>query len=74
MQADYAEVRDWGGLNSTRRTPYDTDTAAFWLGAVGASTGSAGLLGYLQNASISLLPSNLTLLDTAAFFAKVRLL
>lgn len=28
--ADFNEVREWGGINSVVRTPYQTETAVFW--------------------------------------------
>jgi hypothetical protein len=30
--ADWIETRDWGGSTSTRRSPYEDDTARFWAG------------------------------------------
>ncbi|PNW74107.1 hypothetical protein CHLRE_13g585500v5 [Chlamydomonas reinhardtii] len=73
FEAENKVVLEQGGTYAPNRTPYDTDTARFWLGAVSGSggQGSAGVTGMVQNISIALLPGTYTPEQQAAFFAKL---
>jgi hypothetical protein len=65
--ADLAEVYNLGAKDSTQRTPYQTDTAAFW--ADGANT--SAIVGHFYQIAQAVLPNNTNALDAANLFSRI---
>jgi hypothetical protein len=65
--ADAAGVSRVGGLNSTARSPRETETAKFWVDG----DGTPSVAGRFFDIAGSLLPANATLTQTATLFARV---
>ncbi|KAG2442680.1 hypothetical protein HXX76_002763 [Chlamydomonas incerta] len=58
------QTKDYGSLNSTVRSAYDTGSPRFW--ALGTGTGT--IAGMLLNASIAVIPEGTSLIHQARYF------
>ncbi|EIE22661.1 hypothetical protein COCSUDRAFT_42315 [Coccomyxa subellipsoidea C-169] len=66
--ADYNESKAYGSKNSTARSQYQTDTGYLWL----SSTGTSTIVGYWNLVAREVVPSDLSLLQTAKLLAHLN--